>query len=237
MSSSYRSSAVADPIATTWPTVTPTTRWTALVGTVLYLIELVFLFGLWVAPAAGLSAAELTQHWAANAGMHAFNVACVSIAVLGRIVFAAAVRDALRVAPRVRVIADIAFAITVAGVAIEIALMTVGSGVAFVGAVDEGSAVLAAGIVGLGQAGTGVPVAMGVSGILLSIAMLRTKLVSAWISVVGLLGGIAFLALIAAPLPIPGLAALATPVALLALVLVVVWMLATSIAFIRRTRP
>lgn len=234
MSSAYRSAA-ADPIATTWPTITPTTRWTALVGTVLYLIELVFLFGLWVAPAAGLPAAELTQHWAANAGMHAFNVACVSIAVIGRIVFAAAVRDALRVSPRVRVVADIAFAITVAGVAIEITLMTVGSGVAFVGAVDEGAAVLAAGIVGLGQAGTGVPVAMGVSGILLSIAMLRTRIVASWISVVGLLGGIAFTSLILAPLP--GLTALATPVALLALVLVVVWMLATSIAFIRRTAP
>ncbi|GAA1465751.1 hypothetical protein [Microbacterium thalassium] len=232
MSNSHRAS-VAVPIATTWPTITPTTRWTALVGTVLYLLELVFLFGLWVAPAAGLSAAELTQHWAANAGMHAFNVACVSIAVLGRIVFAAAVRDALRVSPRVRVVADIAFAITVAGVAIEIALMTVGSGVAVVGAVDEGAAVLAAGIVGLGQAGTGVPVAMGISGILLSIAMLRTKVVASWISVVGLLGGIAFAALILAPLP--GLAAFATPVALLALVLVVIWMLATSIAFIRRT--
>lgn len=212
--------------------LTPTTRWTALVGTVLYLVELVFLFGLWSVPAAGLSSGELVDFWGANAGMHAFAVAGVSAAVLGRIIFAAAVRDALRAAPRVRVLADIGFGLAVASVAIEIALMTVGQGVALVGVADENSAVLAAGIAGLGQSGTGVPIAMGASGIALSIAMLRTKLVPAWISVVGLVGGIAFAALLLAPLP--GLATLATPLALLALVLVVVWMLGTSIVFLRR---
>ena len=233
MTDSVRST-VADPIATDTTTVAPTTRWTALVGTVLYLVELVFLFGLWSAPAAGLAPADLVAHWGADAGMHAFAVAGVSVAVLGRIVFAAAVRDALRGAPRVRVLADIAFAITVAGVAIEIALMTVGAGIAYLGAVDENAAVLAAALIGLGQTGTGVPIAMGVSGILLSVAALRTKLVPAWISVVGLLGGIAFAALMFAPLP--GLATLATPVALLALLLVVVWLLGTSIVFVRRAK-
>ncbi|WP_430646284.1 hypothetical protein [Agromyces sp. GXS1127] len=227
--------AVAGPTAPTTDAATtavPTTRWTALVGTLLYLLELVFLFGLWSAPPAGLSAGDLVDFWGSNAGMHAFAAAGVSVAVLGRIVFAAAVRDALRAAPGVRVIADIGLALAVASVAIEITLMTVGSGVGVVGAADENAAVLAAGIVGLGQAGTGVPIAMGASGILLSVAMLRTRLVPAWISVVGLLGGIAFAALLVAPLP--GLTAIATPIALLALVLVVVWMLATSIVFARR---
>src|SRR5438067_859309 len=162
-----------------------------LAGAVLYFMEWIL-----IAIAPSLPTDKLGKHPASIAAAYAHHPArtallagWLSVVLLGRVLFVAGLRDALRDIPRVRVLLDWAFGAMVLSVAIEIvdyALVASGAWLAHAGAAQ-------ATIVALDTAGTVLflmvfgPV--GVSVLAASLAMRGSRLLPAWLCWGGLVGG------------------------------------------------
>lgn len=92
----------------------------ALLGVVIYLLEFAFIIPFYKEPpGAGSTNSELLTFYAANRTDILIYVAGVSAAILGRIIFAAGLRDVLRQIPGARALMDLAFGLVVVAVTVE----------------------------------------------------------------------------------------------------------------------
>lgn len=163
----------------------------ALGGTILYLSEWVVIPFVPDLPTDDLGAdvSAIAGDYAGHGTELALLTGWVSVALLGRIVFVAALRSALRVSSRDTVLADIALAAMTLSVAIEIVQLGL---IAAAGWLGE-TAVDPAAIAGLDAAGTVlfglVLVPLGASVLASSAAMLLSALFPRWLCWLGIVAG------------------------------------------------
>lgn len=209
----------------------------ALVGVVLYLMEFLFIIPFYKEPPReGASTGEIAAFYAANRTDILAYVAGVSAAILGVVLFAAALRSVLRQAgggPAADILADFALACAAVAIALETAGMVIEGMAANIATYGENPPVaVAAALQGAGEDIFTVPRVAFVFAA--SLAMLLTRILPRWIGPTGLVAAVAY-----------GLGSLLLvyyPDSALGLVqfggwlLIIVWMLATGIVLFRRAR-
>ncbi len=163
----------------------------ALVGAVLYFMEWVVIV---IAPSLptdklGKDPASIVTAYADHPSRTALLAGWLSFVLLGRVLFVAGLRDALRDSPRARVLLDWAFGAMVVSVAIEIvdyALVASGAWLAHAGASADS-------IVALDTIGTVVVFVIiapiGASVLAASLGLLASRLLPAWVGWLGVVAG------------------------------------------------
>jgi hypothetical protein len=215
----------------------------ALVGALLYLSEwLVIPFSVDLpTDDLGEDAAAIAAAYAGHGTELAFLAGWLSFALLGRIVFVAALRSAFRDSPRARTLVDVAVAAMAVSVAVEIVQLGV---VASAGWLAESGADSGA-IVALDAAGTvlfGLILApIGASVLASSVAMLASGLFARWLGWLGVIAGA--LVVIGGVVSTAGagdsgiVADLGDPLTGLPVALFWIWMIATSVVLFRSAPP
>lgn len=209
----------------------PATRWMALVGTVLYLTEFVFIFGFWKAWPKEATPTELFDFWSDNKTAISIATIGISVAILGRVAYAAALRDALRQRPRILPVADLGWALAVMAVTVEIVALTFMAVSSRMAATSESAAEIAEALIQGYVVDTGLPVLFSASAIVFSAALLRVSILKPWIGWIGVVGGAVYATSIMAPFS--SLTVLSESVAPIGWFLIVVWMFAVSISLLR----
>lgn len=209
----------------------------ALVGVILYLMEFLFIIPFYKEPPGeGAPAGELAVFYAANRTDILIYVAGVSAAILGVVLFAAALRSVLRQAgggPAAGILADFALACAAVAIALETAgLMMEGMAANMATYGENPPIAVAAALHGAGVEVFTMPRAAFV--FTASLAMLLTRVLPRWIGPAGLVAAVAYGAgsvfLVYDPDSALGL------VQFVGWLLMVVWMLATGIVLFRRAR-
>lgn len=215
----------------------------ALAGALLYLSEWVVIPFVADLPTddLGEDASAIAAAYAGHGTELAFIAGWLSFALLGRVVFVAALRSTLRDSPRALTLADIALGAMILSVAIEVVQLAL---VATAGWLAEAEAD-AGSIVGLDAAGTvlfGVILApIGASVLASSAAMLVSGLFPRWLGWLGVITG----ALVVAGGVVSTTGAgdtgtlhdLADPLTGVPVALFWLWMIATSIVLLRSAPP
>ena len=165
----------------------------ALAGAVIYLLEWVGILGFNsgdVPGAQGAKPAEIVAQYSQHATGIALLAGWLSLVLLGRILFVAGIRDGLRRSGAETLLADFALGAMVVSVALEIAAYAVAGGAAQAAArgADQST------IVGIDAAANVLDLTIigpiGVSVLVASIAMLRSRLFPVWLCWLGLAVGI-----------------------------------------------
>lgn len=206
----------------------------ALAGTILFLMELIFIIPFYKAPPGkGASAGELAAFYAAQRTDILTWAFGVSAAILGVLLFAAALRGVLRQAGGAGPLADFAFACAIVATALETTGLLLATMAANVATTGEGAPVAV--VIAL-QGGLGVipSIPRVVFVFTASLAMLTTRVLPGWIGWVGLVAAVAY-----------GAGSIAQgyePESALGLLqfggwlLTIAWMLGTGIVLFRRSR-
>lgn len=209
----------------------------ALLGAIFYLLEFAFIVPFAkTPPGAGSTNSELADFYVANHTSILIYVAGVSAAILGRILFAAALRDALRQIPGTRTLMDFVFGLVVVGVTVESIGLGMEAVAASIGTYGSEPPVAVAAALQNASSNLSIPltIAFGLFAAVASLAMLRPRLFPRWIGWTGLVGGIAYVLSVALHFaPDNSILSLGQFIGWL---LIIVWMLATGIVMFRRTR-
>jgi hypothetical protein len=212
----------------------------ALVGALLYLSEWLVIPFIVDLPTDDLGddAASIAAAYAGHGTELAFTAGWLSFALLGRIVFVAALRGAFRDSPRELTLVDIAVAAMAVSVAVEIIQLGLISTAAWLAEAEAEAAM----IVALDGAGTVlfglVVVPIGASVLASSVAMVRSGLFPRWLSWLGVIVGVLVVAGGVVTTTGAGdtgtVADLADPLTGPPVALFWIWMLATSVVLFRR---
>jgi hypothetical protein len=209
----------------------------ALLGVIIYLLEFAFIIPFYKEPpGAGSTNSQLADFYAANHTSILIYVAGVSVAILGRILFAVALRDVLRQVPGVRALMDFAFGLVVVGVTVESIGLGLEGVAASMGTYGSEPPVAVAAALQSVSPNVGIPltITFGFFAAVSSLAMLRSRLFARWIGWVGLVGGIAYALSVTLHLaPDNDVLSMGQ---FIGWVLIVVWMLATAIVLFGRAR-
>lgn len=208
----------------------------ALLGVIIYLLEFAFIIPFAKTPGAGNTNSQLADFYAANHTSILIYVAGVSAAILGRILFAAVLRDVLHHIARTRVLMDLAFGLVVVGVTVESISLGLEGVAASMGTYGSEPPVAVAAALQSGSTNVGIPltITFGLFAAVASLAMISSHLFPRWIGWSGLVGGIAYALSVALHLaPDNGVLSMGQ---FIGWVLIVVWMLATGIVLFRRAR-
>lgn len=208
----------------------------ALVGAIIYLLEFAFIAPSGVGvPPEGSGPAEIAAAYAAQpvTGI-SFMAAGLFVVLLGRILFSAAVRNALRQTSETRVLGDFALGAMTLSVVLEMVAEVVRLITTQLAASGADSAVLASLHETWRTLAYPLLAALGASILASSVAMLLSRAFPRWVAVVGVAAGLfgigwAFYGTLnnAVPGAASGLGFLAW----------VVWLLATSVILFRRAGP
>lgn len=209
----------------------------ALLGVIIYLLEFAFIIPFYKEPpGAGSTNSQLADFYAANHTSILIYVVGVSAAILGRILFAAVLRDVLRHVARTRVLMDLAFGLVVVGVTVESISLGLEGVAASMGTYGSEPPVAVAAALQSVSPNVGIPltITFGFFAAVASLAMISSRLFPHWIGWGGLVGGIVYALSVALHLaPDNGVLSMGQFVGWL---LIVVWMLATGIVLFRRAR-
>jgi len=163
----------------------------ALAGAILYLLEWAFIVPSGVrVPPAGTGPAEIAAAYTAQAPGIAFLIAGLSVALLGRVAFAAGLRNALRQTNETRALGDFAFGAMAASVILELVGEAVRGATGRMAAQGADPVVLAA----LHESFRGMSYmvysALGLSIAVASLAMLLSREFPRWLAPLGLATGV-----------------------------------------------
>jgi hypothetical protein len=209
----------------------------ALLGVIIYLMEFAFIIPFYKEPPRTDSTnSELLAFYAANRTDILIYVAGVSAAILGRIVFAAGLRDVLRKVRGARALMDVAFGMVVVAVTVESIGLALEGVAASMGTYGSEPPVAVAAALHNASLSLDVPMSIthGLFAAVASLAMLRARVLPRWIGWTGLVGGIAYtmsFSLAFGPNIVGDIVGSG-----IGWLLIVVWMLATGIVLFRRTR-
>ena len=222
----------------------------ALAGVIIYFLEWVGIvaFDIGNVPASqGTKAAEILAQYAQHATAVELLAGWLSLVLLGRILFVAGIRDALRKSGAETLLADFALVAMAVSVIVEITAWTVAGGGAYAAAsgADQSTIVGIDAVANFFTLVIGAPLAVSI--LAASFAMLRSRLFPAWLcwlglaagaigSVYGVIAGAAFAAggscasaLCLTGSVLPGLAQVLSAT----LLAVWIWMIATGVVLFR----
>ena len=216
-------------------------NWLALVGTIWYLLEWVFIILFFsTPPPAGSSVADFASYYETHRASITLYGVGITAAILGRLAFMIGLRNAFHSVEEVRNLLDLAFAMTIVTVAVEsvsYALESIALGIATFG--PEPPVVVAAAFQSANTlifSNSALVVAFGLVATIASLAMLRVRALPPWIGWVGFIGGVAFTLSVKTGYYPESLVSILESVQFFSWLLIVVWMLATSITLVRRAR-
>lgn len=209
----------------------------ALLGVIIYLLEFAFIIPFAkTPPGAGSTTGELADFYAANHTSILIYAAGVSAAILGRILFVAALRDVLRQIPGTRILMDFAFGLVIVDVTVESVALGMEAVVASMATFGSEPPVAVAGALQSASLDLGIPqtVTFGLFAVVASLAVLGSRFFPRWIGWTGLVGGIGYALSVALHFAPDN--SILSMVQFIGWLLIIVWMLATGIVMFRRTR-
>lgn len=209
----------------------------ALLGVIIYLLEFAFIIPFFKEPpGAGSTNSELANFYATNQTSILIYVVGVSAAILGRILFAAGLRDVLRPIPGARALMDLAFGLAVVAVTVEGISLGLEGVAASMGTYGPEPPVAVAAALQNASLNLGIPLSIthGLFAAAASLAMLRSRLFPRWIAWTGLVGGLAYTTTFSQAFG-PNFIG-DTIGSGIGWLLIVVWMLATGIVLLQRAR-
>ena len=164
----------------------------ALAGVIIYFLEWVGIvaFDIGNVPASqGTKAAEILAQYAQHATAVELLAGWLSLVLLGRILFVAGIRDALRKSGAETLLADFALVAMAVSVIIEISTWSLVAGGAYaaVNGADQSTVVGIDALANFRLAVLGAPLAASI--LAASVAMLRSQLFPAWLCWLGLIAG------------------------------------------------